>query len=534
MTDRTPARSAKDPRFPPVCTPAEDFYDMPHEKLQAMVEHADQHRVIAIGLQLNGAAQAIKKLGDDLKKHMDGVVWSGEAGEAFRKWGYSMANETLRLSDYAKAVDKWMGYASTDLGRARRMPKHSPEDQATVDAWLKSAPFPTKTVPSPLAPGIPHDPVGGPTQVEAYNAQERLEANHKAAAALMKALAESYDQSGTQILRVERPNFRPMPDRLMPRLGDERHQGRDFGLSGGSGSLSSDGTEGGSSAGYGGGASASFSAGGVSTPFRPVEGVVRRPALDLSGGVDVPHGVPVPQPDRLPVTPPDATKPQIPVPHIPVPSWPGAGRGPDSGRRPGELIPDRGAQPTPRIPGPGSETGVNRRSGSRVPNTPHDGIVGGRPTPRRSSMPTQNPGRVPAFGAEPSQRQGQTHPSLAPGAGFGGVPGPATSGPGSGVGRARAAEPGGVVGGRPGQRSGRGVGTAFTPGGTGLVHGGTAGESRGSASVRPGMMGGFMPASGGSAAASERRSGDRRPDYLVEDEESWNQDGKRVVPPVIE
>ncbi|MFE5871877.1 hypothetical protein ACFQ6V_24990 [Streptomyces roseifaciens] len=510
MTDRTPTRSAKDPRFPPVCTPAEDFYDMPHEKLQAMVEHADQHRVIAIGLQLNGAAQAIKKLGDDLKKHMEGVAWSGEAGEAFRKWGYSMANETIRLSDYVKAVDKWMGYASTDLGSARRMPKHSPEDKATVEAWLKSAPFPTKTVPSPTAPGIPHDPVGGPTQVEAYNAQERLETNHKAAAALMKALAESYDQSGTQILRADRPNFRPMPERVMPNRDPER-EGRDYlGVpGGGSGGPSSGGAAGVPSAGYAGyagGASVGGGAGGVSTSSTPAERLVRRPELDLSGGVDTPHRVPVPQPDRPPATPLDAGKPQIPVPHVPAPNWPGPERRP----------------------------GTSRRPDSRLPNVPRDGIAGGRPTPRGPSVPTQNPGRVPVFGTEPSLRQGSSRPPMPAGPGFGGMPGPTAGTPGAGgTGRYKVTEPGGGSGGL-GRGSTGGGSTHFTPGGTGLVRGGAAGEGSGASSTRPGMAGGFMPAAGTSSAASDRRTGGRRPDYLVEDEETWQQGGRNVVPPVIE
>ncbi len=535
MTDRAVTRSAKDPRFPPVCAPAEDFYEIPHEKLQAMVEHADQHRVIAIGLQLNGASQAIKKLGDDLKKHMEGVVWSGEAGEAFRRWGYSMANETIKLGDYVKKVNEWMGYASTDLGSARRMPKYSPEDRATVDAWLKSAPFPTKTVPSPLAPGIPHDPVGGPTQVEAYNAQERLESNHKAAAALMKALAESYDQSGTQLLRADRPNFRPMPPRLLPTKQAPLDPSEYVDLPGsGSGAGSPGAAAKALPAGYVGGTSADGGVDDSSKPSTPAERFVRRPELDLSGGVDAPPRVPVLQPDRPPVTPSDAGKPQIPMPHVPVPAWPGPDRRPDPSRRPGESRPERGGRPVPRVPTPGPGTGASRRPETRVPNIPRDGIVGVRPTPRGPSVPNQPPGRVPVFGAEPSQRQGQTRTPMVPGASFGGVPGPAVSSPGAGAGRARATVPGGVVGGRPGQVPGRGVSTDFTPGGTGLVRGGAAGESRTNSSTRTGMMGGLMPGAGVSGASSERQSGSRRPDYLVEDEETWNQGGKPVVPPVIE
>jgi hypothetical protein len=74
-------------------------------------------------------------------------------------------------------------------------------------------------------------------------------------------------------------------------------------------------------------------------------------------------------------------------------------------------------------------------------------------------------------------------------------------------GRRLAVEPGGIVGGRarqPGTSSGRG----FTPGGSGLVRRGTSGERN--------------------EATGER------PDYLVEDEETWQQNRRRIVPPVID
>ncbi|MEU8549635.1 hypothetical protein AB0C81_22040 [Streptomyces roseoverticillatus] len=538
MTDRTPPRSDKDPRFPPMCTPVEDFYAMPHQKLQAMVEHADVHRVIAVGLKLNGAAQAIKKLGDDLKKHMEGVVWSGEAGEAFRRWGHSMANETIRLSEYVKKADEWMGYASTDLGSATRMPKYSPEDRATVDAWLKNHPLALGKVPMPgLEPLGGNNLVsGGPTQKEAYDAQKRLEDNHKAAAGLMKALSESYDQTGTQLLRAVRPNFQPMPDKVMPRKGRESGLGDESLPDTGEASMGGGGAAGAAASGYASGASAGAGPGGE-RPLGTAREPVRRPALDLSGGVDTPVRVPAPHTDRPPVALPDAGKPQLPVPHVPVPNWPGPTRRPDPDRRPGAPFPGRVQQPAPRIPLPPTRgAGPERRPDTRVPNMPRDGIVGGRPTPRGPSVPTQPPGRTAVFGAEPSPRQSQTRPPMVPGTSFGGVPGPTTAVPGAGgTGRYRVTEPGGVVGsGGPGRSPIGGGSTHFTPGGTGLVRGGTAGEGSGASSPRQGMTGGFMPAAGAGGVAPNRSAGGRRPDYLVEDEETWQQGGRNVVPPVIE
>ncbi|WP_306328728.1 hypothetical protein [Streptomyces venezuelae] len=77
-------------------------------------------------------------------------------------------------------------------------------------------------------------------------------------------------------------------------------------------------------------------------------------------------------------------------------------------------------------------------------------------------------------------------------------------------GRRLAGETGGVVGGKA-QRAGT-TGTGgrpFTPGGSGLVRGNTA-----------------------RADEREEQNGER-PDYLVEDEETWQQ-GRRVAPPVID
>jgi hypothetical protein len=89
------------------------------------------------------------------------------------------------------------------------------------------------------------------------------------------------------------------------------------------------------------------------------------------------------------------------------------------------------------------------------------------------------------------------------------------SGPvGSATGRRLTMESGGVVGGR---QSGV-VGQPFTQGGSGLVRNHAGGA------VGPGGTG--MPTSG-------RRQAGERPDYLAEDEETWQPD-RRVVPPVVD
>ncbi|WP_261992139.1 hypothetical protein [Streptomyces sp. MS191] len=98
-------------------------------------------------------------------------------------------------------------------------------------------------------------------------------------------------------------------------------------------------------------------------------------------------------------------------------------------------------------------------------------------------------------------------------------------------GRRLAVETGGVVGSRP-QQPGAAGSRPFTPGGSGLVRGGAQGES-GHGTGQTGR-GGMMH--GGSQAAGSRRDerNGERPDYLVEDEETWQQGGRPVAPPVID
>jgi hypothetical protein len=101
--------------------------------------------------------------------------------------------------------------------------------------------------------------------------------------------------------------------------------------------------------------------------------------------------------------------------------------------------------------------------------------------------------------------------------GFGGMPVGGAQGHGSqGIvgGRRLASEPGGVVG-NPRQSA---VGGTFTPGGSGLTR-------------APGAVRGNGP--GQDEEPRTRRSD--RPDYLVEDEETWRPAGGRnTAPPVIE
>jgi uncharacterized protein YukE len=113
--------------------------------------------------------------------------------------------------------------------------------------------------------------------------------------------------------------------------------------------------------------------------------------------------------------------------------------------------------------------------------------------------------------------------------GAGGVGGAAGAGAArGGTARAGSGTRGGVVGGTPKTGSGAGRGTA---GGSGL-HSSRGAAGRGASAVRKGGTAGVPGSRTGRRKDEEQREG-QRPDYLVEDEETWTPQ-RNVAPRVIE
>ncbi|MFD0383794.1 hypothetical protein ACFQ2B_20065 [Streptomyces stramineus] len=509
---------------------ANDFHAFPHQQLEQMVARADVHRVTVTALKLHEASTTIKKIGDDLIRHMKRVTWDGQGGEAFRKWGDDMGLATIRLSEYAGTAGTWLNYAATTLGGATRMPKHSAADQATVDAYLKNRPLLVGKVPSPFVTDVDHGiNLGGPTQKQAYDAQQRLEKNHAAAAELMKALAESYQESGVQIAKAERPKFPVVPGEMMPRhdgwYSDVEHI-QPVGAGGAQGN-------------GGEGESVALPGASVSPGSGPGVASPRAEVPDLPGSPS--RGAVQPSPDRHVGTGIDSG-PQLPTAPAPVPT------GPPSGGPVGDTAPPQ-RYPVPPLPYPGP-SGTGPVIGGRLPGEarpsvpprqgpsstrpslplprPHDpGIVGGQPLPPRANGPTAPVPRGTVIGTEQPGHAGNRNPAMGHGPGpVGGFGGASPAAPPAARGRTFASEPGGVVGGRPGSRPGASSGGTFTPGGTGLPRAGHP--------VAGGGAVGMGPVHGAAGATPQRRNGGQRPAYLVEDEETWSQSSRRVVPPVIE
>jgi hypothetical protein len=86
------------------------------------------------------------------------------------------------------------------------------------------------------------------------------------------------------------------------------------------------------------------------------------------------------------------------------------------------------------------------------------------------------------------------------------------------------------VGGRP-QQSGAAGARPFTPGGSGLVRNAPDdGSARGGQAAR----GGAIPPNTHTGGRHSDREDAERPDYLTEDEETWQQGSRRIVPPVVD
>lgn len=503
-----------------------DFESKSHEELRAMVEHAQPARAAEVAEKLKTAAAVIEEFGTLLQTEALSLTWEGEGGEAFRTWMADLGNATMRLGNFSRESGEWMGHAADTLSHVHSaMPAVSTDARTTLDGFLtRNAAEPgNRVAPPPQSDQTGGLDRGGPTQQQAYQAQQRLDADRAEAARLMRQLAGSYAWSAHQIQSLPGVTFPPMP--LSPEWGGVEDAQRLTGsgptparngsvIAGSAAPVSGPGP----SVSDGehlpiGHAYASAASGGheravastaVHIPEQPV-------ASRIDGAALLPHHpaeAPATMPSTLPAMPdgaaqiPPALLPPMPRPQPAVssPRMPSGGQ--SAVGRPGTVSGAAGemgrvapGQASPRAPI------------VRIPGGASDGIIGGRPTPRGAEQLGKTLPRGTVVGAEPPG-QAQAGGPLPHGPSAGPAAGGSVSRPGSGSGRRLAIEPGGVVGGRPQQRE-QGASRPFTPGGSGLVtEGRVSKQNSGSTSQRPG--------------------------YVVEDEQTWSSGRRRVVPPVIE
>ncbi|MDJ0379579.1 hypothetical protein [Streptomyces sp. G-G2] len=497
-----------------------NFEAYSHKDLLAMVAAVNPETVKTLGQLLTDAESTITKIGNDLKNHkVEG--WQGKASEEFQEWVNAAGNATLRLGEYSQTGGTWMTNAAQTLVEVKaNMPKY---DTAAADNLQASKDY-------------HNDPDARDVGQKAFT---KLNGDHALAVQQMTKLAQSYEASTTQMNTAVPPTYPPPPGRFVPEsVGGRENVGR-----AGSGS---DGTRDASNTSSGHVARAeNDSSGHTTTSTQQVSHDSTLPPSTTgpdSGQTHVPsvpdHNVGT---DLNTVgTLPD--KPVTQVPGTPVgigPSGPGGGGAGPIGTIPPLTLPSVGGMKSPtggisggRSPisgvGPGGGFPNTSATGGKVGGVaglpPRDaGITGGRPISaggRASSIPR---GTVIGNEGGPAGR------GMAGGIGGAGGMGGGTGGQGgSAVGRRLASEPGGVVGGRQPGAGGRSTtgGKPFTQGGSGLVRNQGGGAAGG--------VGGAMGHAGAGTGGKKRNDqAGERPDYLAEDEETWQGD-RRVVPPVID
>lgn len=485
-----------------------DFDNKTHEQMLEWLDHANSGEMQAAADRLVSAASEIRKIAEDLKVRPQWVEWKGQGADAFRTWSADLANATLRLGDYSEGVSKWLSEASNAVASAQAsIPRTEAGAQANLEAALAAR----------------NDPDA--SEVAKKSAETLIESgkrNREEAAAQMRRLSQTYTFSSSQMTSLEKPVFPAMPKVIAPQAIEGRGGGQDGHVGPGLGSAA--GAAGYASApGHGTEASASViaPAEGMGASPRTGSPSASRPVDMGIDGVAVPPDTPAP-PVASPVLPPtgprhDMIPPPTPGAMPPVPNLsPSAPRSMGGGGRTTGLprtpvsapgVTPLGPGPTGRAPGPNGITG-----GRVVPPGPGRSAVG---IPRGTVIGSENVHGTAPMGRAP---------------GMGGGMGSVVSPNAIGGGRRLAGEVGGVVGGR--QQQGQAGTRPFTPGGSGLVRGGAAGDPERDAGP-VGRGGGSVPQS--SRTRVTGRDGDgERPDYLVEDDETWHQSSRRVVPPVID
>ncbi|GHF64335.1 hypothetical protein GCM10018783_37230 [Streptomyces griseosporeus] len=438
---------------------ATPFEGMSHEQMLAWLDQANSGTVEGAAGKLRKAATEIRSIAEELKIRPQWVEWKGEGADAFRVWAGDLANSAHRLADFSEDSAKWLHTAATAISQAQTsIPRDKPTATANLDAARANHN-------DPDAAAVASKSTAELAALKANQEKVRLEA-----AAEMRKLAQSYDQSSTQMDKLERPKFPPPPSQFVPGH-DETWQ--DLPRTGGSG----DARTGGATVGGGGSTGGGSVIGHASVPGRPSEAgspahVVPSETHRPPANVDRPTRVEIDSVNTLPET------------HRPAP---GPTTGPTTGpapARPEPVLPPSVTgmiQPTtgrggrmPTVPG-----GTGRQVGGRSPLAPGQGTAGvprGRGVTGSGQFPHGPTSGTPANRTLPGQGVGRNLPSAT------GATGRPT---GPGVTGGRPTGPG-VTGGRP-----TGPGVNGRPTGPGVANGRPAGprvtEGR---QTGPGVVGG--------------------------------------------
>ncbi|MFD8205782.1 hypothetical protein ACFV2S_05135 [Streptomyces sp. NPDC059695] len=496
---------------------------MKHEQMLAWLDEASSYYVGDAASRLKSVSSQMAKIAEDLRASMRNMDWEGEAEKAFVEWATNVANSTTHLSNYAERGSVAMEDNASAIASAQSaMPRYTSHASAkeNLQAALKAHNDPdsqtiARNARSEMSPS---------EELAAIEAKERE--NQQAAADQMYRLSSAYQWSTSRMNNEVPPTFPPPPGAFVPDAKEVRDG------SGYIGSSSQGGGQRSTSTGTGTGTHTTPSQPDTRTtpdpttvppkgdPTGPTH-VIRpevRPDVPVDLGIDSVKTPPKPDvtapTTQLPGGPPPVTKPDGGLPPLVTPGMPPLS--PKGGPGPlGPTSPVTGGTGNPRGPltgGTGNPRGPLTGGLRNVPGMPREGISGGRQVPSTTGRPQTGIPRSTVVGNE---NAGQNRTGMGRGMGgahgMGGSMGGATGQSGITGGRRLAGETGGVVGGKAQRAGAAGGGKPFTSGGSGLVRGGNA--------AKPDER--------------EEQNGER-PDYLVEDEETWQQGNRRVAPPVID
>ncbi|MGW8984414.1 hypothetical protein ACWGQ9_17350 [Streptomyces parvus] len=488
-----------------------------------LVEKTKPEDLENAGKSLWEARDAIKKAAQELEDNMKGVDWQGESGTAFRAFGKGLVAHARKLGDFADVAGTQITVAGTGLASVRSaMP---PRDSRQVRKSPDDIELPGRVADNPE-----------------YQAALKVEKDRQEAINQINRLASYYSVSGERLEGEEPPRFDKQLgiDVPQPRRGVPTPPTPSGASTGGSETLGSSAAPGSSGRSF---VEGSVPVAAASRP--PAEVLGSAPLPDRAVGTEInavappqallPVAATPPQPSPTPTTGPPGVPPMFmpPGPTNPVQggtqrstgptgmprsvSQAGQGVGKAQSTGVGPVAKGQGGPPIGR-PGPmggggtfngrppvgpqsqvptagrpaigpgGTSTGAGPRAGGR------NGIVGGTP----QQAPTQ--GRAAAAG-------GSAQRGVIGGRGAAVAP----SRPG---GRATPASGANGVVGAPRKAAGTGSNAkGFTAGGAGLVRGPSGRRNNG---------------------REDEANGSTRPDYLTEDEETWNAGRRGAVPPVVE
>ncbi|WP_282688926.1 MULTISPECIES: hypothetical protein [unclassified Streptomyces] len=488
-----------------------------------LVEKTKPEDLENAGKALWDARDAIKKAAQELEDNMKGVDWHGESGTAFRAFGKGLVAHARKLGDFADVAGTQITVAGTGLASVRSaMP---PRDSRQVRKSPDDIEMPGRVADNPE-----------------YQAALKVEKDRQEAINQINRLASYYSVSGERLEGQEPPRFDKDLGVKMPRpIGGGPTPLPPSGTStGGPEALGSSAATGSSGRSFGEGSTA------VGTASRPPAEVLgSAPLPDRTVGTEIntvapPQAPPTitatpPQPSPTPATGPTGTPPTFMPPSLTSPvqggtmrstgptgmprtvSQAGQGMGKAQSIGVGPVAKGQGGPPIGR---PGPMGGGGTFSGRPPVGPQSQAPTAGRPAVGPGGTSTgagpRAGGRNGIVGGTPQQVPPQGRAAAAGGSAQRGVIGGrgAAAAPSRPGGRATPASGANGVVGAPRKAAGTGSNAkGFTAGGAGLVRGPSGRRSNG---------------------REDEANGSTRPDYLTEDEETWNAGRRGAVPPVVE